>query len=334
MERDSSLFEAVLLRVADRVDYDRKLMFPLLSEQQLGDLYLQVRKVFPPELDPPFKGGFVPPRQSVVYFRNDLINALESRGTDAACQQLLRLASALPSESLWLRWRYNTARSSKRRQGWKPLHPKEVLELSLRSHARTIRDQSDLVALVIESLERLAVKLTRTTLPRSQDLWRWDGAEHARKNFRPKDEAFLSDYIARWLRDDLSERQIVVGREVQPRLGQRTDIYLSAIPTNPTGAPSETFTVVIEVKGCWHQDVRSSLETQLVNDYLRPNGLTHGIYLVGWFVSNGIASSQNQLLSKTYEEARIEVDGFARKFDGKTVPESVTGFVLDCRYPS
>jgi hypothetical protein len=96
----------------------------------------------------------------------------------------------------------------------------------------------------------------------------------------------------------------------------------------------ETLTVVIEVKGCWHVQVRSAVEQQLVNDYLRPNGLTHGIYLVGWFVCPQWEKSTNHLIAQTLNTAQIEVAEIAAKFDGKTSPEKVKGFILDCRYPT
>src|SRR5206468_241409 len=41
-------------------------------------------------------------------------------------------------------------------------------------------------------------------------------------------------------------------------------------------------TVIIEVKWSDHRDLSTSQEGQLMQQYLLENGLTHGIYLVGW----------------------------------------------------
>ena len=86
MEANPPLAEKVLVRIANRIDYDRNKYLPLLTEKQLADLYLKVHGFFPPETDPDFsRGGFVTPRQSVVHFRGDIIGTLEARGTEEAC---------------------------------------------------------------------------------------------------------------------------------------------------------------------------------------------------------------------------------------------------------
>lgn len=245
IEANPALAEKVLMRIADRMDYDRNKYLPLLTEKQLADLYLKVHGFFPPETDPDFsRGGFVSPRQSVVHFRGDIIGALEARGTDEACQELLRLANTLPRESLWLRWRYYNARTSKRRKLWIPPTPQTVLALAAHGEARLVSDANDLMEVVLESLGRLQVQLTQSTLPRSEDLWHWEGADTRRRNFRHRDEASLSNYIARWLRDDLDQRGIVIGREVQPRLGQRTDIHVTAVPRGDASSSLQNVTVV------------------------------------------------------------------------------------------
>jgi len=334
IEANPTLAEKVLMRVGNRVDYDRNKFLPLLTEKQLADLYLKVHGFFPPETDPDFsRGGFVTPRQSVVHFRGDTIVALEARGTEAACQELLQLANALPLESLWLRWRYYSARTSKRRRLWTPPTPQTVLVLAAHGEARLVSDANDLMEVVLESLGRLQVQLTQSTLPRSEELWNWDGADTRRRNFRHRDEAFLSNYIARWLRDDLDHRGIVIGREVQPRLGQRTDIHVTAMPRRDASSSLQNVTVVIEVKGCWNVEVRTAVDGQLVGDYLRLNGLTHGIYLVGWFVCDKWDNSQNKLASQTFADAQKEVVQLAAAYDGKANPERVVAVVLDCRYP-
>lgn len=334
IEANPTLAEKVVLRIADRLDYDRNKYLPMLVEKQLADLYQKVHSFFPPETDPDFsRGGTVTPRQSVVQFRGDIIGALEARGTEAACGELLRLADALPQESLWLRWRYYTARTSKRRKSWIPPAPKIVLDLAARGEARLVMDADDLMEAVLESLNRLQIQLTQSTLPRSEDLWHWDGADTRRRNFRHRDEAFLSNYIARWLRDDLGQRGILIGREVQLRLGQRTDIHITAVPREHT--PSlENIALVVENKGCWNNEVRTAVDEQLIGDYLRPNGLTHGIYLVGWFVCEKWDNSQNKMTSKAFADAQQEIAQLVAAYDGKINPERACAILLDCGYPS
>jgi hypothetical protein len=151
--------------------------------------------------------------------------------------------------------------------------------------------------------------------------------------FYPQILLHSPNYIARWLRDDLGQRGIVIGREVQLRLGQRTDIHISAVPREQASS-LENITVVIENKGCWNNEVHTAVDGQLVGDYLRPNGLTHGIYLVGWFVCDKWDNSQNKLTSKTFANAQQEIAQLAAAYNGKINPERVCAVLLDCGYPS
>lgn len=336
IEADISIAEKVLLRASDRFDHDRKKLLPVLTERQLADLYLKLHSLFPPETDPPRGNEFsgVTPRDEIVHFRSNVLNTLESRGTEEACRELLRLANALPREGAWLRWRLYNARISKRRLGWSPPTPEAFLLLAKRIEGRLVRDAEDLLEVVMESLTRFQDQLTRSTLPSCERFWHWDGADTRRRNFEPKDEAFLTDEIARWLRDDLNQRGIVIGREVQTRRGQRTDVYVDATARDESSSSLQTVTVVVEVKGCWNAEVRTAVDSQLVGDYLRPNGLTHGIYLVGWFVCAAWERPQNRLTSTTLELAEQEIARLVSAYDGKANPERVGGVVLDCRYPS
>ena len=91
--------------------------------------------------------------------------------------------------------------------------------------------------------------------------------------------------------------------------------------------------ITIEVKGCWNSQIKTGAEGQLLNGYLRPFGLTHGVFLVAWFHSPGfekIAPAQaSELDHETLGEAKNTVASFVQ-------PAQVPGFevipfVLDCR---
>ena len=55
--------------------------------------------------------------------------------------------------------------------------------------------------------------------------------------------------------------------------------------SRPHDRAREKTVVVIEVKGCWNPELKVSMETQLVNRYLRDNFYTHGIYVSGGFTA-------------------------------------------------
>ena len=63
-------------------------------------------------------------------------------------------------------------------------------------------------------------------------------------------------------------------------MGERTDIHIDAVAP---GTP-DLLTAIIEVKGCWHRELRVAMQTQLRDRYLRDNRCRHGLYLVGWYL--------------------------------------------------
>jgi hypothetical protein len=339
IEANKDFAEHVLAKLAYGLDYSAKsAVLPSTSEQQLAEIYLLLNRIFPPETDPPFTSGFVTARQEVPQLRADLIRALTARGTEEACKQLLRLSEAIPNQRIWLRWQYWGAMRLKRRKVWQPLSPLEVGSLLKNPAARIIEDEDDLANVVLESLGRLQTRLTKNSLPEVGHLWNYDGSGNRRKNFRPKDEEDLSDKIAAWLDGDIGpESNVVIGREVQPRRGQKTDIKVVALPIDSTSREARSLTIIIEVKGCWNTGVRTALKTQLVEDYLAKNGWTHGLYVVGWYLcdrwDDPASKRKSCLKSQTYEDAIKEVEELAKPYTDESSSAIVKATCLDCRFP-
>ena len=65
---------------------------------------------------------------------------------------------------------------------------------------------------------------------------------------------------------------------------RRTATLPGNIATHGDDERGAIVTVVIEVKGYWHKDVRTAMGGQLGDRYLREAPCHHGLYLVGWFV--------------------------------------------------
>ncbi len=332
VQANDILAKDVIIKLSSNIRHSLRGDKAKWNEKQLADLYCLSRKFFPNE--PQRRGGDYTPEMSADDLQRGLLGGLVAAASEEACKQLLRLANELPNERIWLRWRHMECLRAKRRVSWNPPPPGLVVELHSRAEARLVEDEDDLLEVVQESLDRFQKQITHTVNPEAEVFWHWDGADTKRHNFRPRDELFLSNRVAAWLRRDLVERKVVVGREVQPRTGKRTDIYLAAVPQPALGTNAREITVVIEVKGCWNQDVRTALEAQLVNDYLKPHSLTHGIYLVGWFVCPAWANPRNHLNATTFEHAQTEVAQLAFAYDGTANPEKVIGYVVDCQYPS
>jgi len=134
-----------------------------------------------------------------------------------------------------------------------------------------------------------------------------------RHTYRPKDEEAFSDYVKDHLVTDLTDRGIIVNREVQIRRGQGnargedTDIHIDAVTRGGAEETYDTITVIVEAKGCWHRELATAMETQLVNRYLKDNQCSHGLYLIGWFKSSSwdpMDPRERQVPSITLGEAK------------------------------
>jgi len=97
----------------------------------------------------------------------------------------------------------------------------------------------------------------------------------------PSDEAKLRLLVKDHLDKDLRARGILLNQEVEIRPGEFLDIYVSVLLPGELGARAS---IVIEIKGCWNNGLKDSMEKQLRDRYLQGVSSRHGIYLVGWFL--------------------------------------------------
>ncbi|CAA9332512.1 MAG: hypothetical protein AVDCRST_MAG93-6262 [uncultured Chloroflexia bacterium] len=136
-------------------------------------------------------------------------------------------------------------------------------------------------------MQRLQAKLHGET-PAVAFLWN-ESREDGKTHYHPKNEERFSDFVKMHLDDDLRGRGIIANREVQIRRGEggvpgeRTDIHVDAIRRVGQADDYDSITAIVEVKGNWHRELFSAMETQLAERYLRDNQTQHGLYLVGWF---------------------------------------------------
>jgi hypothetical protein len=139
-----------------------------------------------------------------------------------------------------------------------------------------------------------------------------------------------------FLRRELIESGIVANREVEigrvagARLGSRTDIKVEAITTADSGRSHNVITAVIETKGCWNPELRSAMQTQLVEDYLVRLAAPAGVYLVGWFDKqrwDPRDSRRTRTPNLSYIDAQAEFDIQAAAQPPAFIVRAV---VLDC----
>lgn len=336
LRQEDNLAIRIFLDVAHYHGPDIKSLAQVLGEEQLADLYLLLCRLFPRREDPEGEDDEVTQRQSVIDLRRGAINELASRSTEAACEQLIRLAQELPEESTWLLWRFRDALQSVRRKEWDPISINQLTSLVVDGKRRFLRNEDDLQEIIIESLNRFQRHLRNDDLPAAENFWHWDGGGQKRTNFRHTDEEAVSDHIARWLRDDIGPSSaVVVNREVQPQRGKRTDITVQAWSLDESGSnqTERPLSVTIEVKGCWNPEVTTGAKNQLLNDYLVPHGRTHGIFLVGWFYSPGHPKIEKKQSSKLrFTEIEHAWTALGQFVEGAKLPGfRIEPFILDVR---
>ncbi|MBX7255913.1 MAG: hypothetical protein K1Y02_06095 [Candidatus Hydrogenedentes bacterium] len=302
-----------------------------LTDNQLAEFYIWVVRQFPYNEDPHPKGAHtVEPREQIAHWRdNSLLQILKHRGSFSSCEALATVRDALP-EAAWLNYTLQEAVTLTRARNWQPLKPEHVLRLVMDRNSRVVSNGIQLLAVIVESLGRLQTELHGEN-PSIRDVWDYNRAE---KTWRPIDENALSDYVGRFLRRDIGDRGIVVNREVHIRPGhgqpgERTDIHVDAVSQTRSGV-SDTITCIVEVKGCWHPELVTSMKAQLVDRYLHKNQCPYGLYLIGWFKCESwdLNDARNAATPDLHiDQARSQFGEQAVDFSASNL--TVMSFVLD-----
>jgi len=333
IQKDGEVGRKVIELLAYESDVFATNAWKLLTEDQLADLYIWIVHQYPYAEDPDYNSedGRVVSRLKIASFRNSLLNLIKQRGTYKACEAIQQITNKFP-ESKWLKWVLHEAQDIMRRQTWIPPKPCEIFKMASNQSIRLVQNGDQLLEVLIESLKQLEIKLQAKPQPAAIDLWN----EVEKNIYRPKDENRFSDYVKRCLVEDLKERGIIVNREVEIRRGEgegkgeRTDIHVDAVMRNQCNEVYDSITVIIEVKGCWHQELNLAMKTQLVDRYLKDNRCKHGLYLIGWFNCpqwDNKNSRKQQSPKISIEEARKQFDAQAAELSQQST--RIKAFVMN-----
>ncbi|WP_148294330.1 NACHT domain-containing NTPase [Azospirillum sp. B506] len=298
-------------------------------------MYMFLVQHFPPGRD--LEGGWVSPLDEAREFREGIIRYLADTGTSEAIGALESLRQQLPDQAPWLGWHLITARQRMVQKTWTPPTPSALLELVSRPLARLVRSGEELLGLILDSLSRLQVVLQGET-PLARSLWNEAVDEDGEAAWSNKDENFLSDLVKKHLQEDIGRQGAVANREVEIRAsksadkGQRTDITVNAVMRQAGMAdPLTIATVIIEVKGCWHAEVMTAMETQLRDRYMVDTNCSFGLYLVGWFVCDQWAKprvgGRKPAADLTIDRLRQQLNDQASSLSDKG--RTISAFVLD-----
>ncbi len=302
-----------------------------ISESQLADLYIWLSEEFSSEEYSRPKGVHtVTPQISIGDWGNSVIKVLMNKGTSEACKQIKKVAAKLP-QCKWIK-QYTLVEAQKiaLQKSWQPSDVSQIFKLVENHDLRLVNSPDELMDTVLDSLKRLDGIWQEGEQPRAIRLWNQDKTKKPTISW-PKNEPHLSDEIACHLKKDLDG--IVIGREVEVKRN-KTDIFINTFTKDHLGKSKDLIKVTIEVKGCWHGELNTAMESQLVGQYLSKTNCQHGIYLIGWFICDKWNDTKGIKLQKTLkinlQQAREKFEKQAKDLSFK-YSMRVNAVVLDLR---
>lgn len=281
-------------------------------------------------------GGLVTARHHIQDFRTCCVISLRNRADAASIEALERIFARHP-DLPWIASLIHEATQKLARESWRPYEVLEVAAVLGISTGRVVRTESELRDVVLSEFQLIAEKVSASAvLPAVYLLW----DETAQ---RPKHEPRLCDWLAGELKDRLSSKGAIVNREVQVRshnpkgVGERTDILVELSPPARGGLFSRNLSLVIEVKGCWNNELITAPASQLRDNYMKAYSATSGIYLVMWFLCERWTkddprkrATQKLIPDETYT-ACVDMVSTACLAASST-DAVVTPVVIDCTY--
>jgi hypothetical protein len=311
-------------KVFERFAYEHHYVTPpvldAISPHELGSFWEWMLEQYPVAEDPDrSRGGTVTPRWAIAESRDNIIWTLAQRGTAVACEEIRRLQAEYPQFE-WFPRLLARGIDQTRRNTWHPLTPSQLFEIASDRKKRLVQNATQLLEVVCDALNGIQEKLQAET-PAAPFLWDRD---------RPKEEEAISDWLKIELDSLLVAKGIIINREVQIHVGERTDVHIDAISQEASSAGFSREKVIIEVKGCWNRDQKTAMKKQLADQYLTNNDCTHGIFLLAWFLCS-IWTPKDSRKSKVQFETRASAERFFSKQAEALSAEPIhlRAFVLD-----
>lgn len=290
IENENGFARDFIVELCDEIHDNFAAFSRNLDCEEILNLYIWLEKNFPHETDPERDGAYTPTSDDGVReFRDHLFRKIAGAGTIDSHRSLLRIAKEFPN----FKYMLDVIDESRKRlfaNSWTPLFPKEFLQLVSNPKTRAIRNASELQRLLMDILDQIQKDMMGET-PSVAEVWNeLPNPKEERKKTRPKEENQFSDWLKRRIESYLKLTPVVVCREVEirPRLGnesgQETDLLVLSSTLDPASGEFNEIKIIIEVKGCWNSELKTAMETQLLDRYLKNNRCQNGIYIVGWFM--------------------------------------------------
>jgi hypothetical protein len=249
-------------------------MLPAASPSDLADFFLWALEALPP--DPAFRPDRSNRPSPGQYFTDSVYRRLMGTADEATVEALDRIARTTGDG--YHRGIARAARLDQLAVSWRPPPPDDVATALLDPTKFVITTTAQLAEMIVAALDVLQDIVAHNAGDRSEF---WHRQHTTPPSWMPMDEPEISGLLSRRLEPIL--QRFVVRREVlqQPRLadqpGEQPDIEITAKLDD-----GSELVVPIEVKGSWHDEVRTAIQTQLADRYLTgPRGST-GIYVVAY----------------------------------------------------
>ncbi len=303
-----------------------------LEDEALADLLFLLFKHYDPKSDEEHsESGVASTEGDVRRWRHSVLRELVGRGTPASVEHLREMSRKFP-EHEWLSSHVLDAMGQQAKSEWNPPKAIELLKMEEQAKSRLIRSGDELLSVLSDSLIRWNKD------KRENDLIRLMWNEIRKGIWKPKDEEDLSQELMGWLRTDLRNHQVVIGRELQFSrrtskdgvAGTRVDISVDAISPDPQVDPVKA---IVEVKGSWNKGAKGAMKSQLVDRYFVEDRVNNGLYVVGWYEAPGWESSDGRRTSSPWKKMDIAIADLSSQASRLQIghPEyCVSSLVLDC----
>jgi hypothetical protein len=318
-------FGRLLLGVSGRGRRRAAVLAEWLPDSDSGDLFRWLRSEFGvPQESTRFN------HEPVHSFQGTILQWLQERRSASAVAVLEQLEREYPTD-WWIRKSVWDARRLLVENAWEPLGPAAVRRVIEDRRHMLVRDENELMDAVLDALDDLQTTI-RGEGDRVRRLWN-EYHDGPAMRCKPKPEVPVSREIALDLGDLLRSRGVTAKLEVKIREGEYVDIYVSAVTS---GSKPRPISLIIEVKGCWNPSVKTSLDTQLAQRYLKDNLSGFGVYLVVWFMCESWDGGDIRRKAQTPKESLPSLQAFldaqAKKLSSAT-RSSIRAFVLDASLP-
>lgn len=277
LEKDDKIAQAYLKlisRDAYRTSYNNmsndicKFNF---NDSELAQIY-NLFETFYPSSEDTYPNGEITERDEISEFKRSIINKCINEGNLQFFEYLNKFKN-IEVKDFWV----TRAKRNYSIKQYQFITIDALIDLILNTKCRVVLNEKHLFDIVIETLNDLKTNLRNN----STYLRVWNECEN--NSCFPKNEMALSDEIKRLLLKELNN--IIINREVeiQPKIAGEGS-HIPDLLVQCKTVDNKTASIIIEVKGCWNAELRSSIRSQLYDRYLcDDNCYKYGIYLIGWY---------------------------------------------------